>query len=378
MGPSVRLCLPAICSSQAGSLLGSRFDRPLIDSSGSAAAPEGVVCRLFVAVGGRTSQISANLEPVCTAPQVEVTSRPPLVEVIQRLIRKADFSRKAAHGAALDLRCSIAALYLSTWSRFLGCCDRLSIDPCKVFVPPITKFFPCLRQVLCLSVPAVKGYQAPLILVFSLTRMVLAASTVLSRMFLCFEGLCPPQELRPLGWNLSLILGWLGLFLSPSSWPQPSILHKIFFFFLSLLRRPRAIVSCTAFPFESVTHAVEGLVPSPFFLTWWLRLSILPFMFLASRRSRFHPLTSLLVVIKTNYFSASRSPSQVPNPDGSISSWLQRCVCLIFLAFTTSVPLHLLASPSAYPGSCVCFSGGLLVFEGRCSRSQEGCNASTI
>ena len=68
---------------------------------------------------------------------------------------------------------------------------------------------------------------------------------------------------------LSFSISWLGLLLSPSSWPLPSIWRERCPFHL-LLCQPRAIVGCTAFPVGSVTHSVEGIVPSPFFLTLWL------------------------------------------------------------------------------------------------------------
>ena len=60
-----------------------------------------------------------------------------------------------------------------------------------------------------LSGPAVKGYQPALNLVFSLTGMAVAAGTLVSWMFRCFERSCPPRELRPLDWNLSLVLSCL-------------------------------------------------------------------------------------------------------------------------------------------------------------------------
>ena len=57
-----------------------------------------------------------------------------------------------------------------------------------------------------LSVPAVKGYWAALNHVFSLTGMDLAASSDVSCMFQNFKRSCPPREIRPLDWNLSLVL----------------------------------------------------------------------------------------------------------------------------------------------------------------------------
>ena len=105
VGPSVRLCLPAVCSSQAGSLQGS-------------VVPERVVHRPSVAVSRRTSRASASVERACPALSAEVPSRlrDPLssrVKVIQHLIQKAGFSRKVARVAASDLGPSTAALYQS-------------------------------------------------------------------------------------------------------------------------------------------------------------------------------------------------------------------------------------------------------------------------
>ena len=42
--------------------------------------------------------------------------------------------------------------------------------------------------------------------VFSLTGMELASNTVVSRILRSFEKSCPPREVRPPDWNLSLVL----------------------------------------------------------------------------------------------------------------------------------------------------------------------------
>ena len=47
MGPSVCLCLPTICSTQAGSVQGSHLDWLLVDSGGFTVAPEGVFADLL-------------------------------------------------------------------------------------------------------------------------------------------------------------------------------------------------------------------------------------------------------------------------------------------------------------------------------------------
>ena len=57
-----------------------------------------------------------------------------------------------------------------------------------------------------LSVAAVKGYGAALNHVFSLAGVDPVASWIISRMFRNFEKSCPPHEVCPPDWNLSLVL----------------------------------------------------------------------------------------------------------------------------------------------------------------------------
>ena len=112
VGPSVSVCLPTICVSQAGSLPSSSFDKLLISSGGSAVVTEGMFpsCR-------QTSRTSTVVEPSCSTTCEEVPSRP------QRLIRMVGFSRKVVRITSSDLRRSTAAFYQSKWTRFLGWCD---------------------------------------------------------------------------------------------------------------------------------------------------------------------------------------------------------------------------------------------------------------
>ena len=63
-----------------------------------------------------------------------------------------------------------------------------------------------LCQEFRLSITAVKGYRAALNHIFFLTGMDLAASSLVSRIFHHFARSCPPREIKPPDWNLSLIL----------------------------------------------------------------------------------------------------------------------------------------------------------------------------
>ena len=92
-------------------------------------ATERVVRRSFVPVGRLTFRTSAGVELAGSVAHAEVLSRPrdlpaSRMGVIQRVVRKADFSRTVAWVAATDLRRSTAALYQCKWTRFLGWCDR--------------------------------------------------------------------------------------------------------------------------------------------------------------------------------------------------------------------------------------------------------------
>ena len=99
LGPSIGLCLPSICSAQAGVVDSFAFNRTLIGSGVAVVAPQGVVCRPFVSVSRRTARASAGVKLDGATPPAEVSSRlrdppDPLVEVVQRLVRKAAFSRE--------------------------------------------------------------------------------------------------------------------------------------------------------------------------------------------------------------------------------------------------------------------------------------------
>ena len=68
------------------------------------------------------------------------------------------------------------------------------------------EFFLYLHRELKLSVSRVNGYVAALNYIFVLAGVDLASSCVICRMFCSFEKSCPPREVWPPDWNLSLVL----------------------------------------------------------------------------------------------------------------------------------------------------------------------------
>ena len=89
----------------------------------------------------------------------------------------------------------------------VGANDRVSIPARCLSLRQPSSFLVFVKPSACL--PAVKGYQAALNLVFSLMGRTLAASTVVSWIFHCFEKSFPPWELQSPGWNFSLGLSCL-------------------------------------------------------------------------------------------------------------------------------------------------------------------------
>ena len=102
------------------------------------------------------------------------------------------------------------------------------------------EFLPFLCKELKLSVLAVKGYMAAIDHVFSLAGLDLAANHVISKMFRCFEVSCPPREVWPQDWNLSLDLQSL----TPLSYGPFKLSSCVS---CLLLRRPNELVSYMAF-----------------------------------------------------------------------------------------------------------------------------------
>ena len=145
---------------------------------------------------------------------------------------------------------------------------------------------------------------------FPLTGMDLAASSVVSRMFHSFERFCPLQEIQPLDWNLCLVPRCLSrppfeaLKLAADKNLTVPGRHP----FYLLLRQPRGLVSCMAFPFVFVTCVIGDPVPSPSFLTSWPIPRILLFMTLGLRSSWSHSWMTLLVVTGMNFYSALSEP----------------------------------------------------------------------
>ena len=91
----------------------------------------------------------------------------------------------------------VEVLPLVSWTESLFMLGHCSIDSRLLFY---------LCGELKLSVASVKGYRAALNHVFSLAGVYLAANHVISPMFCGFEKSCPPHEIGPPDWNLSLVL----------------------------------------------------------------------------------------------------------------------------------------------------------------------------
>ena len=165
----------------------------------------GSFCLLSVgSYGGRTSRTpyavesshSTSLQEVSQGPGVISSSR---LEVIKRLNHKAGFSEVIAEAVALNLQDP-----QHVFTRESGVAEGIS--PCKATVLQLAEFFLYQQRELKPSVPVVKGYQVALNHVFSLAGMDLTANEIISRMLSSFKKIYLPGEVKPLEWNLSLVL----------------------------------------------------------------------------------------------------------------------------------------------------------------------------
>ena len=101
---------------------------------------------------------------------------------------------------------STAQVYQARWGIFCGWCRRRSLNPLTASVPRIADFFVHLRQDKGMSVSSIKGYQSALNSVFVLKGQDLSSSRELSMLVRSFAVSCPPAEVRPPAWDLSLVL----------------------------------------------------------------------------------------------------------------------------------------------------------------------------
>ena len=104
------------------------------------------------------------------------------------------------------VRESTSNVYQSKWLTFCNWCRGRGVAPVNASVPLIVEFFIHLVRDKDLSVPAVRGYRAPLNSVFALKGRDLAASREVSMLFRSFSKSARPERLRPPNWDVSLVL----------------------------------------------------------------------------------------------------------------------------------------------------------------------------
>ena len=100
----------------------------------------------------------------------------------------------------------LRACYQSQWLSFCGWCRGRSITLIDATIPMIVDFLIHLREDKGFSLPALKGYRSTINSVFTLKGLDLANSKELSMLFRSFAKTCSPQDLRPPGWDVALVL----------------------------------------------------------------------------------------------------------------------------------------------------------------------------
>ena len=101
---------------------------------------------------------------------------------------------------------SSSRLYQSRWKIFCCWCRGRGVAPVNATVPVVVDFLIHLRQDKGLSVSAVKGYCSALNSVLALKGRDLASSCQITTVLRSFSRSVNPVELRPLAWDVSLVL----------------------------------------------------------------------------------------------------------------------------------------------------------------------------
>ena len=131
---------------------------------------------------------------------------PSRLETIKRLLQKSGLTRRALRQLSRCVRESTARLYQSQWLSLCGWCHGRGVTLIDATIPIIVDFLIHLRQDKNFSLSAVKGYRATINSVFALKGIDLANSKELSMLFRSLAKSCFPQDLRPLAWDVALVL----------------------------------------------------------------------------------------------------------------------------------------------------------------------------
>ena len=149
---------------------------------------------------------SASAAPLQPLSPRRPRAEPSRVVTLKRHFRKSAFSGRAAGVLSGCLRSSTSRLYQSRWQIFCGWCRGRGVAPVNATVPVVVDFLIHLRHDKGLSVSAVKGYSSALNSVLALKGRDLASSREIMMLLCSFSRSVDPVELRPLAWDVALVL----------------------------------------------------------------------------------------------------------------------------------------------------------------------------
>ena len=211
LGRPGSLRVPSLCSDRSGDRPCPRVIAARDDSGCTPLAREGVVRRPVASTDPTTSRpalvgqsaSAASLQPL---PPRHPRAEPSRVATLKRHFRKSGFSGRAARVLSGCLRSSTSRLYQLRWQIFCGWCRGRGVAPVNATVPVVVGFLIHLRHNKGLSVSAVKGYRSALNSVLALKGRDLALSREITMLLRSFSRSVDPVELRPLAWDVALVL----------------------------------------------------------------------------------------------------------------------------------------------------------------------------
>ena len=153
----------------------------------------------------RSSQTAAPPSSSSRGPQAVASC----VETIQRFARAAGFSTSVAAQVGLARRLSSHTNYELKWSVYQDWCRKEGHSVSHPSLPKVADFLSWLRHSKDLLVSSILGYRSMLSAVFRSVLPAISSDLVLKNLIRSFKVEAPPRPLRPLAWDLSMVLRYL-------------------------------------------------------------------------------------------------------------------------------------------------------------------------
>ena len=195
------------CEAQGVSGDGTHPDSSLLASASLVSRPPSLVAGPSgcSASPSRPPAPASVSQPLPGSPQAS----PSCLETLRRFMRAAGFSSTVASRASLSRRPSSRKAYQLKWQVYRVWCHSHGHSVSRPTLSKVAEFLCWLRSAKNLGVSSIRGYRSMLSVVFRFQLPSLSSHPVLRDLLRSFCLESAEHQLRPLAWDLSLVLRFL-------------------------------------------------------------------------------------------------------------------------------------------------------------------------